>query len=67
MELSHNKIVSFTYCKFCEHKNKSEDDEPCFECLENPVNIDSHRPVCFKDNGSLARVMKNIEKITNKE
>lgn len=59
---NHEHIVNFAYCKFCEHKNNPEKDEPCADCLENPVNVESHRPVHFKDNGSLARVMSKWNK-----
>ena len=38
-------IVEFDkYCGSCKHRGKKETDEPCSECLENPVNTDSLRP-----------------------
>lgn len=44
-----NKIVFFeNYCNKCVHAKKNEADEPCRECLNNPVNQDSHKPVKFK-------------------
>lgn len=33
------------YCKTCHYKNTSESDEPCFECLCEPVRQNSHKPV----------------------
>ncbi len=54
---SHEKIVNFRLCNYCVHKNDPEDKEPCSDCLENPVNIDSQRPVHFKDNGSLEKAV----------
>lgn len=33
------------YCKKCKHKKKKDTEEPCFECLGNPVNYQSHKPV----------------------
>ena len=62
---SRDKFVFFQYCKFCEHKNKEENEEPCDYCLENPVNTDSHRPIKFKDNGSLAAYLKKKSKESN--
>lgn len=38
------------YCKRCVYKERSEDDDPCFCCLANPVNVDSHKPTEFKEN-----------------
>lgn len=40
------KIVYFDqYCKTCKHRKMKEDDQPCRECLGEPVNVDSHKPV----------------------
>lgn len=44
------KFVDFSeYCKKCIHKDKEEAEDPCYECLENPVNIGSHKPVKFEE------------------
>lgn len=44
------KIVEFDiWCERCKNKDKSETDDPCFECLENPVNIGSRKPVKFEE------------------
>lgn len=44
------KIVEFhEYCEKCKYWEKSEEEDPCFECLENPVNVDSHKPVKFEE------------------
>lgn len=61
---SHEHIVSFLFCKFCEHKNKAETEEPCCYCLENSTNYETRRPVHFKDDGSLERYFK--KELTNK-
>lgn len=37
------------YCQLCKHKDISEGGEPCFECLENPVNSNSHKPYKFEE------------------
>lgn len=40
------KIVHFDeYCKTCKHSEKKDKEEPCAECLENPGNVHSHKPV----------------------
>lgn len=50
MECSSEKEVYFgVYCKKCEHFNKTDDQEPCCDCLEEPVNSYSHKPVYFKE------------------
>ena len=49
-ELNPEKIVDFhKYCDICKYKDLSERDDPCFECLDEPVNAYSDRPVNFKE------------------
>ena len=49
-----DKIVDFEkYCKTCEHKNVEEKFDPCHECLNNPVNTHSKKPVNYKANVKL--------------
>ena len=44
------KIVKFDeYCNRCAHKDVKETEDPCNECLNNPGNEDSHRPIYFKE------------------
>ena len=38
------------YCKTCEYSKNKEDEKPCDECLNEPVNLHSHKPVHWKDN-----------------
>ena len=43
------KIVDFSaYCKTCVHKDKKEDEEPCCDCLDESVNVNSHKPVRYE-------------------
>lgn len=46
------KIVKFDeYCKTCKHFEKGENEDPCWDCLCNPVNIDSHKPTKWEEKG----------------
>lgn len=46
---SHEKEVYFgEYCKKCIHEKEPEDSDACNDCLNNPSNIDSHKPIRFK-------------------
>ena len=43
-------IVAFEeWCKKCIHKDKKEEEDPCWDCLVTPVNDDSRKPVMFKE------------------
>ena len=35
------------YCKTCKSEAVAEDKEPCNECLNNPINYDSHKPLNY--------------------
>lgn len=44
------KFVDFEkYCKKCECKARDENESPCLECLEQPVNYHSEKPIHFKE------------------
>lgn len=48
--LQKEKIIEFEkWCKKCVYFSKHEEDEPCCDCLEEPVNMNSHKPVMFKE------------------
>ena len=50
METEIYKEVYFDkYCKTCKHEKLKEEADPCDECLENPVNTDSHKPVRWEE------------------
>ena len=45
----HKKEVDFyQYCTQCEYRGLSEDESPCVICLDHNFNIDSHKPIKFK-------------------
>lgn len=44
-----DKFVNFdNYCETCKHWNTKQDEEPCNECLSNPVNEYSHKPIKYE-------------------
>lgn len=45
------KEVRFdTYCPLCKHYEKNEAEDPCFDCLNQGWNEDSHQPICYEEN-----------------
>lgn len=45
-----DKIVDFgKYCKLCEHEKLDEAKDPCYTCLNNPINVHSQKPINFKE------------------
>ena len=37
------------YCNTCKNKNVKEFEDSCNECLSNPINLYSHKPVNYKE------------------
>lgn len=37
------------YCKKCKHKDKKQTETPCDECLAEPANVNSRKPVKFEE------------------
>lgn len=37
------------WCPKCEHFKLEESKDPCHDCLNQPVNDDSRKPVMFKE------------------
>lgn len=49
MEDNYKEVFFGWYCDTCENKKKKEDESPCCECLSEPGNVDSHKPVYYKE------------------
>lgn len=46
----HYKEVYFDqYCKTCKYWELEDTEEPCNECLGEPTNLYSHKPVKWKE------------------
>lgn len=44
-----NKEVFFNvYCSTCKYEKRPETANPCWDCLEQPVNVDTHKPVLWE-------------------
>lgn len=44
---SMNEVDYANYCPQCEHKNLGENESPCDECLAEPLNEFSVKPIHF--------------------
>lgn len=43
------EVYFYKYCENCQYRYNKEDEEPCDECLNEPSNTYSHKPVYFKE------------------
>ena len=48
MEEGYKEVYFSEYCDSCKFKNKEQEETPCDECLAEPVNVYSHKPVKYE-------------------
>lgn len=48
MDNDYLEVYFDQYCKSCKYRDTKEVLDPCDECLANPVNLYSHKPVNWK-------------------
>ena len=50
MDSEGKKFVWFdNYCETCKYRDYKEVDDPCFDCLMEPTNLYSHKPIKWKE------------------
>ncbi len=49
MELYEKEVYFGEWCPKCVNHDKPETEDPCWDCLDNPMNIESHKPLYFKE------------------
>lgn len=49
MEEQLKEVYFDQYCKSCENWKLKESEEPCNHCLSVPANVNSHKPVDYKE------------------
>lgn len=47
--MSTKEVLFYEWCKKCKNENTVETDDPCNECLTQGWNIDTHKPINFKE------------------
>lgn len=48
MEYPEKEVYFDVYCPKCKNEKLKESEDPCHECLNNPSNYESHKPLYFK-------------------
>ena len=49
MEIKEQFVEFDKFCPKCKHYKKLESEEPCWECLNEPYNLYTNRPVKFEE------------------
>lgn len=50
MEIIDNFVDFEKYCETCKHKDLKGYKDPCNDCLDNPVNSNSQKPIYYEEN-----------------
>lgn len=48
IEHEYKEVYFHQYCESCEFKDLKDHQDPCNECLDEPTNLHSHKPVNYK-------------------
>ncbi len=48
-DIYYKEVYFDQYCGTCKHGKKAENEQPCDKCLEEGVNVHSHKPVKWED------------------
>lgn len=49
MEHIHKEVDFHKYCPLCKYRDAKDVKDPCNECLGNPANVHSQKPINFKE------------------
>lgn len=49
MEDIYKEVYFDKYCEKCKYEKFAENESPCDECMDEPVNLYSHKPVKFEE------------------
>lgn len=50
MEYDYKEVYFAQYCKTCKYKDVDDTKDPCNDCLSEPCNLHSHKPVKYEEN-----------------
>ena len=43
------EVYFHQYCKTCKYKELKDHEKPCDECLDEPINLHSHKPTKWEE------------------
>lgn len=49
MDEHYHEVYFDQYCKTCKYKKTPQEKDPCHECLSEPMNLYSNKPVKYED------------------
>ena len=55
MDEYYHEVYFDQYCKKCKYEKTPQEKDPCHECLGEPMNLYSHKPVKYEDKDQFAK------------
>ena len=49
MQYDYKEVDFSAYCKTCKHEKVEDVKDPCNECLSEPINLHSRKPVKYEE------------------
>lgn len=49
MEYLYKEVYFDKYCKTCKYEDVDDVKDPCDDCLGEPANVQSHKPVYYEE------------------
>lgn len=49
IENEYKEVYFHEYCIKCKYRERSGQQEPCCYCMDEPLNLHSHKPVKFEE------------------
>ena len=65
--MNEEKEVYFDqYCKSCKHHGLEESKDPCNDCLAEPSNTNSHKPMNYESKNNIAADQEVFEELNER-
>ena len=64
---AYKEVYFHEYCVKCKHRKAKNNEEPCNECLSEPLNWNTHRPVKYEEKGVEKMNEQNQPSIKNQQ
>lgn len=61
MEYIYKEVDFKTYCKTCEYKDLKEKFDPCNDCLAEPMNANSDKPIYWKEAEMVDSILVSVD------
>ena len=66
MNYEYKEVYYDKYCETCKYADMDDTKDPCNECLGEPTNLHSHKPVKYKEDQNKIKEQRNNNEMEDK-